>query len=276
MGDIAVSKQNLHIHSTYCDGKDTPEEIVLEALARGFNSIGFSEHTYNKYSTYHHQMMPEEMEAYRADVLAVKAKYEGKIDVFCGLEDEYFSEVSRQGYDYLIASLHYLDVGDTVKGFDGGLESTIDYINTYFGGSGMAFARKYFETLAQFPKKGQYDILGHFDLITKNNEKGRFIDITSKEYLDMGFAAIHELQGKIPLFEVNTGAISRGYRTAPYPCLEFLKEFYRCGFGVLITSDCHDKTYLDCAYEEAEALIRQAGFRSKWILTKDGFKEVAL
>ena len=92
----------------------------------------------------------------------------------------------------------------------------------------------------------------------------------------MGFAAIHELQGKIPLFEVNTGAISRGYRTSPYPCLDFLKEFYRCGFGVILTSDCHDKTYLDCAYEEAEALIRQAGFRSKWILTKDGFKEVAL
>ena len=194
---------------------------MLEAMARGFDSIGFSEHTYNKYSSYHHQMMPEEMDAYRADVLAVKDKYEGKIDVFCGLEDEYFSEVSREGYDYLIASLHYLDVGDTGKGFDGGVGSNIEYIGTYFDG-------------------------------------------------------IHELQGKIPLFEVNTGAISRGYRTVPYPCSEFLNEFYRCGFGVLITSDCHDKTYLDCAYEEAVALIRQAGFRSKWTLTKDGFKEVSL
>lgn len=269
-------KQNLHIHTTHCDGKDTPEEIVLEAMAQGFDSIGFSEHTYNKYSSYHHQMMPEAMEAYRADVLAVKAKYEGKIDVFCGLEDEYFSEVPTDGYDYLIGSVHYLDVGTTVKGFDGGVESTLEYINTYFGGSGMAFAKKYFETLLELPKKRSYDILGHFDLVCKNNEKGRFLDETSKEYLDMGFAAIHELQGKIPLFEVNTGAISRGYRTTPYPRPEFLKEFYRCGFGVVITSDCHDKTYLDCTYERAAELIRQAGFRSKWVLTKDGFKEVAL
>ncbi len=269
-------KQNLHIHTTYCDGKDTPEELVIEAIGRGFDSIGFAEHTYNKYSTYHHQMMPEKMGEYRDEIKALKTKYEGKIDIFCGLEDEYYSEVSREGYDYLIASVHYLDVGGRVAGFDGGLESTLAYIDTYFGGSGMAFAQKYFETLTQFPKKGRYDIIGHFDLITKNNEKGKFLDVTSKEYLDLGFAAIHELQGKIPLFEVNTGAISRGYRTAPYPCLEFLNEFRRCGFGVLITSDCHDKTYLDCAYEEAEALIRQAGFRSKWILTRDGFKEVAL
>lgn len=271
-----MNKQNLHIHTTYCDGKDTPEELVLAAMERGFSSIGFAEHTYNKFSAYPHQMLPEKMGEYRSEVLALKDKYEGKIDIFCGLEDEYFSEVSTEGYDYLIGSIHYLDVGGAVKGFDDGLESTLDYIDTYFGGSGMAFARKYFETLVQIPKKRRYDILGHFDLITKNNEKGQFLDVTSKEYLDLGFAAIHELQGKIPLFEVNTGAISRGYRTAPYPQMEFLKEFQRCGFGVLITSDCHDKAFLDCYYEEAAALIRQAGFQTKWILTKGGFKEVSL
>ena len=271
-----MSKQNLHIHTTYCDGKDTPEEVVLAAMAQGFDSIGFSEHTYNRHSAYPHQMMPEAMGAYRDEIKALKARCAGQIDVFCGLEDEYFSEVSTEGYDYLIGSVHYLDVGGKVAGFDGGLESTLEYIKNYFGGSGMAFAEKYFQTLVQLPEKRSYDILGHFDLVVKNNEKGRFLDETSGEYLDMGVAAIHELQGKIPLFEVNTGAISRGYRTTPYPQLAFLKEFYRCGFGVVITSDCHDKTYLDCAYDEAAALIKQAGFRSRWVLTKDGFKEVAL
>ena len=271
-----MSKQNLHIHTTYCDGKDTPEELVLEAIERGFASIGFSEHTYNEHSAYHHQMIPEAMDAYREDVLAVKAGYKDKIDIFCGLEDEYFSEVSTEGYDYLIGSVHYLDVGGRVAGFDGGLESTLDFIKEHFGGSGMAFARKYFETVMALPDKRRYDILGHFDLVCKNNEKGRFLDETSRDYLELGFEAIHALQGKIPLFEVNTGAISRGYRSVPYPRSEFLKEFYRCGFGVVITSDCHDKSSLDCAYDEATALIKEAGFRSRWVLTHDGFKEVAL
>ena len=80
----------------------------------------------------------------------------------------------------------------------------------------------------------------------------------------------------VPLFEINTGAISRGYRTSPYPQMEFLKEFHRCGFGVVITSDCHDKHFIDCFYPEAEQLLAQAGFTSKWILTDNGFKEVEL
>ena len=37
-------KQNLHTHSTFCDGKDTPEEMILRAIELGFNSIGFSGH----------------------------------------------------------------------------------------------------------------------------------------------------------------------------------------------------------------------------------------
>ena len=84
------------------------------------------------------------------------------------------------------------------------------------------------------------------------------------------------MKGKIPLFEINTGAVSRGYRTTPYPQMEFLKEFNRQGFGVVFTSDCHNKDKIDSYYDEAEKLATEAGFTSKWILTDNGFKEVAL
>ena len=55
------NKQNLHMHTTYADGKNAPEELVLEAINRNFDSIGFSEHTYLQYSSYPHQMMTEDM-----------------------------------------------------------------------------------------------------------------------------------------------------------------------------------------------------------------------
>lgn len=45
-------KQNLHIHSTYADGKDRPEDMVQMAIERGFDSIGFSEHSYMIFSSY--------------------------------------------------------------------------------------------------------------------------------------------------------------------------------------------------------------------------------
>ena len=269
-------KQNLHIHSTYADGKDTPEEMIIEAIKRGFDSIGFSEHSYNEFSQYPYQMSISDMEKYKKEIQFLKNKYKDKIDVFCGLELEIFSNVPTDGFDYLIGSVHYLDCNGTVLGFDSDLAKTLDYINGNFGGKGILFAKKYFETVVRLPEKAKIDILGHFDIVTKNNENGKFIDVNSKEYLHSGMEAIHALRGKIPFFEVNTGAIARGYRTSPYPQMEFLKEFKNCGFGAVITSDCHDKNFVDCFYDEAECLLTSAGFKSKWILTENGFKEVAL
>ena len=58
-------KQNLHTHTTYTDGKNTPEEVVLEALARGFDSVGFSEHSYLSNSSSSQHFTEEKMEQYK-------------------------------------------------------------------------------------------------------------------------------------------------------------------------------------------------------------------
>ena len=34
-------KQNLHTHSLYCDGKNTIEDMTLEAIQKGFNDFRF-------------------------------------------------------------------------------------------------------------------------------------------------------------------------------------------------------------------------------------------
>lgn len=271
-----VYKQNLHIHTTYADGKDKPEALVQEAIQKGFTSIGFSEHSYMPYSRASHQMTLADMEDYKAEIRYLKEKYRGVIDIFCGIEMEMFSNVPTDGLDYTIGSVHYLELEGKPCGFDRKLQDVQDYLATHFGGNGMAFAEKYFETLSQMPERHSVDIIGHFDILTKNNEMGGFIPVTDPGYLKMGIEAIHNLKGKIPLFEVNTGAIARGYRTAPYPQMEFLREFQKCGFGAVITSDCHNKQFLDCFYEEAKQLLAAVGFRAIWILTDDGFREVAL
>ena len=271
-----IYKQNLHIHTTYGDGKNIPEELVLEAINRVFSSIGFSEHSYMHFTDFESQLRIADMPIYINEINMLKKKYQDIIDIFCGLEYELFSEVPTNGLDYIIGSVHYLKFGNEILGFDTKLAAVENYINSNFGGDGLAFAKKYFETVATLPEHGDFDIIGHFDLAAKNNEKGNFFDIYSKEYLNAGFEAIHALKGKIPLFEVNTGAIARGYRSTPYPQPEFLKEFKECGFGAVITSDCHNKDFLDCHFKEARELLISNGFKSIWILTNNGFKEVGL
>ena len=99
------NKQNLHIHSTYADGKDTPEEMILEAIRRGFDSIGFSEHSYMHFSDNPHQMTLEKTGLYRAEIATLKEKYKGTIDIFCGMEFEMFSQVPLDGFDYLMSGI---------------------------------------------------------------------------------------------------------------------------------------------------------------------------
>ena len=270
------NKQNLHTHTTYADGKDKPEELLQEAIKKGFGGIGFSEHSYMRFSDYPYQMTVAETENYKLEIRKLKEKYHGIIDVFCGLEFEFFSELPIDNFDYLIGSVHYLAVNGGIFGFDRGLKETLKYIDTNFNGCGMAFAKKYFETLSELPSRGNFDIVGHFDLLVKNNDKGGFIDTTSKEYINYGIETIHNLKGKIPLFELNTGAIARGYRGLPYPQMEFLKEFKNCGFGAVITTDCHDKNFIDCHYNQSKELLLAAGFKTHFVLTCNGFTEQKL
>ena len=35
---------NFHTHTVFCDGKNTPEEMVLSAIEKGFTALGFSGH----------------------------------------------------------------------------------------------------------------------------------------------------------------------------------------------------------------------------------------
>ena len=41
---------NLHTHSTWCDGKSTPEEMIQAALAQGLTTLGFSSHSMLPYN----------------------------------------------------------------------------------------------------------------------------------------------------------------------------------------------------------------------------------
>lgn len=268
-------KQNLHVHSTFCDGKDSPTEIIDEAIRRGFDSIGFSIHSQVPYSSL--RITDERIEDYKKEINRLKTVYKDKIKIFLGIEHDYYSTSTLDGFDYNLLAVHYLKTDSGIFSFDTGLDRTLKYVNEHFGGDGMAFARRYYETLAMAADSNEkFDIIAHIDILTKNNEKGRFIDTSSKEYLSYAFDAIDAIKGKIALFEVNTGAIARGYRTSYYPQPEILKRLRECGFGATISSDCHNKDFLDFHFTEAAEYLREAGFKSKFVLTENGFSEVEI
>ena len=81
--------QNLHTHTTFCDGKSTAEEMVRAALAAGLTAIGFTGHSYVEGDS--GTMSPERTAAYRAEVLRLREAYAGEIAVYLGVEQDSFS-----------------------------------------------------------------------------------------------------------------------------------------------------------------------------------------
>lgn len=267
--------QNLHTHSTFCDGIHTPEEMVGFALEKGFDSLGFSGHSYTGYSSAS-RVTPETTEEYKKEIKTLKSRYADRLKIYLGLEVDMYSPIELTGYDYLIGSVHYLKMDGEYVGFDRTATTVKSLIDTRFYGDGLAFAKVYYETLAKLPEYGDFDIIGHFDQITKNIEIIPLFDIESKAYMNCALDAMYALKGKIPLFEVNTGAVARGYRTTPYPHVNLLRELNRLGFGAVITSDCHDGTKLDFGFAHARAFLKECGFREQYILNDRGFEAVAL
>ena len=52
------------------------------------------------------------------------------------------------------------------------------------------------------------------------------------------------------VFEINTGAISRGYRTEPYPAGWIVEELCRRGRKRILSSDCHTRENLLFGFEK--------------------------
>ena len=102
--------------------------------------------------------------------------------------------------------------------------------------------------------------------VHSHNMKTKLGDILSYEYTP----CFEELTPEKP-FEINVGAMTRGYRTSPYPAEFILKEINRLGGKIVINGDCHEKERLGDFLEDAAALAKECGFSERWILTKNGW-----
>ena len=103
---------NLHTHTVFCDGSATAEELVREAIEKGFTSLGFSGHAYASYGL---SYCIKDEDAYIAEIKRLKKKYESDIEVYLGIEEDAFEEADRSKYEYLIGSMHYVNVGGEIR-----------------------------------------------------------------------------------------------------------------------------------------------------------------
>lgn len=239
---------DLHMHTIWSDGTNTAEEMVQEAIRKGLETVGISDHSSGDPCG----MTLEQSVEYRAEIARLKEKYAGQIRVLCGLERDYFTD-DFADYDYTIGSVHWLAMPD-------GHRVPIDYMaeklregaEKYFGGDFYALAEAYYAMMAKVVEVTKCDIIGHFDLITKFIEQDPAFDTNHPRYVKAWQQAADELLKTGKPFEVNTGAISRGYRTTPYPAKEIRDYIREHGGKLIMSSDAHAKENIAFRFDEWE------------------------
>ena len=99
-----------HVHSTFSDGRDGLRELAESALALGMSGIGFSDHCYTPHDT-SYCMPASRLDDYIAECRALHDEYRGRLDILCGIEQDYFGGRADSRHDYVIGSVHYLPAG---------------------------------------------------------------------------------------------------------------------------------------------------------------------
>ncbi len=317
---------DLHMHTTYCDGNDSAEDMVRSAIEKGLKTVGLSGHSFTPHDP-SYCMSRENTLKYIDEVRRLKEKYAESINVLLGLELDYYADTDTSPYDYLIGSVHYmftpegrakrdrilasdridvLSLTELIKFSDWSDVDDEPFDMRQFaltrGVDMLSVAELFYETEADIIKQTDCDIIGHFDLVTKFNERYRykedgtvvdlwkmgkdlpgeakhqqkagqmerteeealfsFFDTEDERYVKAWKKAVDRIfadcaerckngyrnrleklgvleAGDKPVFEINHGAVAKGYRTTPYPAQDQIDYIKSKGGILILSSDSH-------------------------------------
>ncbi len=248
-----MSLVDLHVHTLFCDGKNTPEEVVLSAIEKGLTVIGLVAHSYTPFDE--PACIPlEKVDEFIVEVNRLKVKYADKIKVLCGVEQDYYSTTSTDKFDYVIGSVHYLFKDGKYLSVDETEELTVKAVKEHFDGDWYAFTKEYFSTVKNVVKKTGADIIAHFDLVRKFNEGNKYFNIEDERYLSYAYDAVDCLINDGKLFEINVGRLKSGKAKEPYPSKKIMEYIMQKGGRFILSSDAHDKNDVAYSFDKFSSL----------------------
>ena len=266
---------DLHVHTDRDHGRHSAADMAAQAVRQGLQPLGLVGHAAMQFPC-DYAMTPPNEAAFFAETAQLKKALEGQLSLFCGIELDYYSLPAAYPYDYRLGSVHYVRRCGHIISVDSDPRELEQAVARHFGGDWLELCRLYYETVADLGPALRPDIVAHFDLITKFNEDDRLFSTEDARYRRLALDAVDALLPLDPIFEINTGAISRGYRTAPYPAPFILRRIREGGGRICLSSDAHDTAHLLHGFDAAAQLAKSCGFGSAWTLAAEGFVEIPL
>ena len=110
-------------------------------------------------------------------------------------------------------------------------------------------------------------------MITKFDETGKSLFLDDTDYIKISEKYINEALKSGSIFEINTGAIARGFRTTVYPFENLLHILSKNKVPIILASDSHNIDTLDFAFDDTKKYLKAIGFDKIFALVDNSFKQ---
>lgn len=249
--DLKGKFVNMHTHTKRCQhAKGTDREYVKSAIEAGMDVLGFSDHApylFREGYVGQIRMQMNELEGYVDSILSLKKEYEKDIEIYCGLEMEYFpaffdktmAEIEKYPIDYFILGQHFYD---QEEGWHSPKRAWED----------EEHLRMYVERVMGGIQTDKFLYVAHPDIMCFTGEK----EIYRKHMLPL----IQEMKRRDMPIEINMN----GFRdNLHYPTPAFIDMGVECGCDFIIGMDAHHPKLLQAweEYELCKKLVTDRGGR---------------
>lgn len=269
-----MSWADYHTHCDFCDGGASPAVMLQTALAKNVRAYGFSSHAPVPFETTWN-LKAARLPEYIRTIQELKASAPPGIEVCLGLEIDYIPGVTGTDkfeslpLDYRLASVHFLGE-DPARGVwwtvDDSLAVFEDGLRDIFHGDIRDLVERYYARVREMARTQAFDVLGHLDLIKKNNRGGRFFSEDAPWYRDAVEETLVTLTKTGQIVEVNTGGISRNKIDALYPSDWILERMAKLGIRVTLNSDSHLPPQIAALFPETAQKLPGLGFQTLQVL----------
>ena len=260
-----VAQSDVHIHSTFSDGKNTIQEMVNAASKLQLKTVAISDHAPIPIEC-PCNMKEDQFSSYIKTIDDLIIPH-SRIKILKALELDYLegktplSKDIIEQLDLTIGSVHFLKFKNEFKAIDESPACFKELLNHF--GDISKFARAYTQALAECVQIYNPTILGHIDLFIKFNEQHLFFDESAINWEEI-YAPLFSSLPRSTAIEINTGAISRGYKTKPYPNVHLLKVIKKFkDIKLIINSDAHSTNGIKSHFEEAASIISELNMNNQ-------------
>jgi len=243
-----------HVHTEFSsDSRETMTAICQAAIQCGLKEICLVEHVdlipWDKTSGF---FKPDD---YMAEVERCRAKFAGQLTLRAGVEVSEPHLVAQEAsallrawpFDFVLGSAHWID------------QSGIYLDRIYEGNSPEFVESEYLKCTLKVAEAGDFDSLGHLDLIRRYRPVG-LGPFDTLAYADLIRAILRTIVQRDKAIEINTSPLRKG-RKAASPDLTVLRWYRELGGEKLtLGSDAHYAHDVGAGIDVAIGMALEAGF----------------